>query len=80
MLAINADDSAVSHNAVIRIYDEAGNGIETHEHVQGVVSAINWACFAPELRGKEEDMLSFYPVPLLEKSRNRRNRLSSNCS
>jgi hypothetical protein len=33
MLAINANDSAVSHNAVIRVYDEAGNVIETHEHI-----------------------------------------------
>jgi hypothetical protein len=31
-----------SHNAVIRVYDERGNVIETHEHkgrFQGVVSA-----------------------------------------
>jgi hypothetical protein len=32
MLAFNADDSAVSHNAVIRVYDQAGALIETHEH------------------------------------------------
>jgi len=25
--------SAVPHNAVIRVYDAAGNVIETHEHV-----------------------------------------------
>src|SRR5213592_4311953 len=30
--------------------------------------------------GKKEDVLSFYPAPLPEKSRNRRNNLSSNCS
>jgi hypothetical protein len=34
-----------SHRAVIRIYDEAGNVIETHEHAgrfQRVVSAPLW--------------------------------------
>ena len=25
-------DCCRSHDAVIRVYDEAGNGIETHEH------------------------------------------------
>lgn len=25
-----------SHNAVIRVYDEAGNMIETHEHKRGL--------------------------------------------
>ena len=27
-----AMDSSRSHNAVIRVYDDAGNVIETHEH------------------------------------------------
>jgi hypothetical protein len=27
-----------SHDAVIRVYDEAGNAIETHEHAGGVLS------------------------------------------
>jgi len=27
-----AMDSSRSHDAVIRVYDDPGNGIETHEH------------------------------------------------
>jgi hypothetical protein len=29
-----------SHHAVIRVYDEAGNAIETHEHI-GEISAAS---------------------------------------
>ena len=34
-----------SHDAVIRVYDSAGNVIETHEH-EGEFNACPLACFA----------------------------------
>jgi hypothetical protein len=32
-----------SHRALIRVYDEAGNVIETHEHAGGFKSVVSFA-------------------------------------
>src|SRR5438552_18944095 len=70
-----------SHDALVRVYDESGNVIETHEQAgdfsrDRAISAC-WLLHDPD---NEEFMLSFYREALLSKRRNRRNRLSSNCS
>ena len=36
---------SAAHDAVIRVYDEAGNVIETHEHAGRVQRAIRFAIF-----------------------------------
>ena len=66
----NAVDQAIdyaksyrrSHPAVIRVYDEAGNVIETHEHngdFQRVVNAINLGVCWSKAVVKGEAMVSF---------------------
>jgi hypothetical protein len=35
-----------SHDAVIRVYDEAGNVIETHEHILPPRNALNFSGFS----------------------------------
>jgi hypothetical protein len=37
MSFLNAMHSSRPHDCVIRVYDEAGNVIETHEHAGGFV-------------------------------------------
>ncbi len=37
-----------SHDAVIRVYDEAGNVIETHEHAGGFKQWLARACHRSE--------------------------------
>jgi hypothetical protein len=71
-----------SHAAVIRVYV-----IETHEHTGDFKVWVSFALVSGNFGllvspGPDNDtlMLSFYRDPLPEKSRNRRNKLSSNRS
>jgi hypothetical protein len=82
-----AEHRSRSHDALIRVYDDAGNVIATHEQTGefksrnlGVFDQAISACSVWSGPDNEEPMLSFYPASLLRKSRNRRNRLSSNHS
>src|SRR5207237_352295 len=43
-----------SHDAVIRVYDEAGNALETHDHT-GAISKRGAFTFAPENRGAKSN-------------------------
>src|SRR6266446_7709028 len=43
-----------SHNAVIRVYDEAGNALETHDHT-GAISKRGAFTFAPENGGAKSN-------------------------
>jgi hypothetical protein len=42
-----------SHDAVIRVYDEAGNVIETHEHKGGIQNAVDFTRITSYLPAKQ---------------------------
>ena len=42
-----AEDYSRSHDAVIRVYDDAGNLIETHEHTDDFKATINYQLGRP---------------------------------
>jgi hypothetical protein len=77
-------EKSSSHDPVIRVYDDASNVIETHEHTDDFKRAVSQqaafrlAVFDPAL--VEELTLSFCREPHLDRSRNRRSGVSSNHS
>jgi hypothetical protein len=54
-----------SHDAMIYVYDAAGNMIETHEHTGGFFAAVVAA--ASRTPGFRRDELHFVIIPMLAK-------------